>query len=324
LYQSTFTLPEEFDMTSSPAGTVASTREKAALVVASGGDIDELLTSVLAIQGWKIQRAVDNQDALSLARTKPFDLIITGRKTRGPEDLELLRLIRSARPHLRLIILTDEWTPGDIIAAMRQGAFSYFSAPFEPFALAEMVRAAMAEPCWDDGIEILSATPAWVRLAARCDLLTANRVVQFLYGFGRIPQADKDQIIPAFREILINAMEHGAHFDPSQHVEISFVRYRRAITCRVRDPGQGFPIEELRHAATGTSLEELFNEVAVREEKGLRPGGLGILMAKKLVDELIYDKKGNDVLLIKYLNLANDKSHLHDRNSEEYIYEAHK
>ena len=86
-------------MTNSSTGTVDSTPQKTALVVASGGDIDELLTSVLAIEGWNIQRAVDNQDALSLARTKPFDLIITGRKTRGPEDLELLRLVRGARPH---------------------------------------------------------------------------------------------------------------------------------------------------------------------------------------------------------------------------------
>ena len=84
-----------------------------------------------------------------------------------------------------------------------------------------MVRAAMAEPRWDDGIEILSATPSWVRLTARCDLLTADRLVQFLHGVGGIPQGDKDQVISAFREILINAMEHGAHFDPSQHVEIS-------------------------------------------------------------------------------------------------------
>jgi anti-sigma regulatory factor (Ser/Thr protein kinase)/ActR/RegA family two-component response regulator len=295
-------------MTSSSTGTVASAPQKSALVVASGDDIDELLSSALASEDWNIQRAVDNQDALALARMKLFDLIITGLKTRGPEDLELLRLIRSARPHLRLIILADEWTPGDVIAAMRQGAFSYISAPFEPSALAKMVRATMAEPCWDDGIEILSATPACVRLAARCDLLTANRVVQFLHGFGGIPQPDKDRIIAAFQEILINAMDHGAHFDPSQHVEISFVRSRGAITCRVKDPGQGFSIEELRHAATGTSLEELFNEVAVREETGLRPGGLGILMAKRLVDELIYDKKGNDVLLIKYLSLANDRS----------------
>jgi DNA-binding response OmpR family regulator len=289
-------------MTSSSSASVASAPQKTALVVSSDGDIDELLMSVLVAEGWNTQRVVDNQDALSVSREKTFDLVITGRKTRGPEDIELLRKIRSARPHLRLIILTDKWTPGDIISAMREGAFSYFVAPFEASALAEMVHAAMAEPYWDDGIEILSATPAWVRLTARCDLRTADRLVQFLQGFGGIPHADKNQVSSAFREILINAMEHGAHFDPSQHVEISFIRSRRAIACRVKDPGQGFSLEELRHAAVGSSPEDLFSHMAVREEQGLRPGGFGILLAKKLVDELIYDEKGDDVVLVKYLD----------------------
>jgi len=289
-------------MTSSSTSAVAPTPQKTALVVASGGDVDELLTNVLATEGWNIQSVVDNEDALLLARKKPFDLIITGRKTCGPEDFELLRKIRSASPHIRLIILTDEWTPGDIITAMREGAFSYFVAPFEASALAEMVRAAMAEPYWDDGIEILSATPNWVRLTARCDLLTADRLAQFLHGVGDILQADKDRVITAFREILVNAMEHGAHFNPSQHVEISFIRSRRAIACRVKDPGQGFSLEELHHAAKGNSPEDLFSHMAVREEKGLRPGGFGMLLAKKLVDELIYNEKGNEVVLVKYLD----------------------
>jgi len=278
------------------------TPQEAALVVTSGGDIDELLKSVLVAEGWNVECAVDNQDALTLARTKAFDLIITGRKTRGPEDIDFLRKIRSARPHLRLIILTDRWTPGDIIAAMREGAFSYFVAPFETSALTEMVRTAMATPYWDDGIEVLSATPDWVRLTARCDLLTADRLVQFLQGFGGIPLADKYQVISAFREILINAMEHGAHFDSSQHVEISFIRSRRAIACRVKDPGLGFSLSELRHAAVGSSPDDLFSHMAVREERGLRPGGFGMLLVKKLVDELIYNEKGNEVVLVKYLD----------------------
>src|SRR4029077_12283302 len=187
-----------------------------------------------------------------------------------------LRKIRGARPHVRLIILADKFTPGDVISAMREGAFSYFSAPFEASEVAEMVRAAMAEPCWDDGIEVLSGTPAWFSLTARCDLATANRLVQFLHGVRdpSIPEAEKDQVISAFREILINAMEHGAHFDPSQHVEISFIRARRAIACRVKDPGQGFSLEELRHAAI-SSPEDLFSHVASCEMLGLRPGGFG-------------------------------------------------
>src|SRR5258708_24508783 len=147
-------------MTTSPTNAIAPTPQKTALVVASGGDIDELLTSVLVAEGWNVQRVVDNQDALSLARTKPFDLIITGRKTCGPEDIDFLRKIRNARPHLRLIILTDQWTPGDIIEAIRQVAFSYFVAPFETSPLAGMVRAPMADPYCDDVIDILSPPPA--------------------------------------------------------------------------------------------------------------------------------------------------------------------
>jgi anti-sigma regulatory factor (Ser/Thr protein kinase) len=275
--------------------------------VASGGDIDELLTKVLSNEGWSIQRVADNQQLLELARTKRFDLIVTGRETRLAEDVELLRKIRSTRPHVRLIILTDKFTPGDVISAMREGAFSYFSAPFEACELADMVRAAMAEPCWDDGIEVLSGTPEWVTLTARCDLATADRLVQFLHGVKdpSIPETEKDQIIAAFKEILINAMEHGGNFDPSQHVEISFIRARRAIACRVKDPGQGFSLEELRHIVAGSSPEDLFRHEAVRNEQGIRPGGFGILLAKKLVDELIYNEKGNEVVLVKYLHPAN-------------------
>ena len=283
-----------------PCSNTAPAQQKTALVVASGTDIDELLASVLGSDGWSTHHAVDNQHALALATTEPFDLIVTGRKMLGPDDVEILRRIRSARAHVRLIILTDRFTPGDVIAAMREGAFSYFSAPFDAPELAEMVRAAMASPCWDDGIEVLSATPAWVRLAARCDISTADRLVQFLRGV-RDPDIPEG-IIFAFREVLLNAMEYGGNFDPSQHVEISFIRARRAVACRVKDPGRGFSLEELRHAAINRPADDLLGHLAVREAQGLRPGGFGLLLAKKLVDEIIYSEQGNEVLLVKYVD----------------------
>ena len=99
-------------------------------------------------------------------------------------------------------------------------------------------------------------------------------------------------------------MEYGGNFDPSQHVEISFIRARRVVACRVKDPGQGFSLEELRHAAINNPADDLLRHVAVREARGLRPGGFGLLLAKKLVDELIYSEQGNEVLLVKYVDPA--------------------
>src|SRR5262249_513002 len=103
-------------------------------------------------------------------------------------------------------------------------------------------------------------------------------------------------------------MEHGGNFDPSQYVEITYIRAHRAVLCRVKDPGQGFSLEELRHAAINNPVDDLFSHAAVREARGLRPGGFGLLMSNKLVDELIFSEKGNDVLLVKYLDQSASKS----------------
>src|SRR5262249_29572211 len=115
-------------------------------------------------------------------------------------------------------------------------------------------------------------------------------------------EGEKEDVIAAFQEILLNAMEHGGHFDPSQYLEVAFVRARRMMLCLVKDPGQGFSIEVIRHVTAITSPTDLFSHMSVREALGLRPGGFGVMLAKKLVDELIYNEQGNNVLLVKYLD----------------------
>jgi DNA-binding response OmpR family regulator len=275
--------------------------QKTALVVDSSPEVNAMLTRVLTAAGWDVRRAVDNKTVLSLVKDGPFDLIITGQKTCGKEDVELLREIRSIRPHVRMIILTDESAPAEVIDAVRAGAFSYFCPPYTQSGLAEMVHLAMTQSDWDDGIEIISATPTWVRLIVRCDLATADRLVQFLRAGSTLPEQEKEQVSVAFQEILLNAMEYGGHFDPSQYVEVGFVRGRRVMICHVRDPGQGFSLNEIRHAALNSPPGDLFSHIAAREEQHIRPGGFGVMLAKKLVDEVIYNENGNDVLLIKYL-----------------------
>ena len=279
-----------------------SNKSHQALVVRSGSEIDQLLSNLLQQEKLEIQFAANNAEALQLAKDRPFDLILTGERTPGKEDIELLRRLRMVRPHTRLIILTEEFIPGDVLAAIRERAFSYFSRPFSTERLGEMIRIAMTEPVWDDGIEILHGKPNWVRLCVRCDLATANRLLQFYREASDLPDAETEEVATAFREILMNAMEHGGQFDPSQHVEVSYVRTRRMVLCRVKDPGQGFSLEELEHSAIANPEEDPFKHMETREAQGKRPGGFGILMATKLVDDLIYNEKGNEVLLVKYLD----------------------
>jgi anti-sigma regulatory factor (Ser/Thr protein kinase)/ActR/RegA family two-component response regulator len=268
------------------------------------GPNDELSAQIATtLPGWNIQRAGSNLGALGMLERQPFDLIITGPDTSGAADVELLRKIRRVRPHVLLLILTNESTPSDVITSMREGAFSYFSTPFPSASLVEMIRLAGEAPCCDDGIEVISATPEWIQLVARCDRHTADRLLQFFHEIIELPESEKDSVGMAFREMLLNAIEHGAHFDPGQYVEISYLRARHAVMCRVKDPGEGFSLDEIKHAAICNPPEEPLRHQVYRDADGLRPGGFGVLMTRNLVDEMIYGERGNDVILIKYLGL---------------------
>ena len=61
-------------------------------------------------------------------------------------------------------------------------------------------------------------------------------------------------------------------------------------------------LEELAHAAVNYPIEEVAESARVREEKGMRAGGFGILTARAMVDELIYNEAQNEVLFVKYLD----------------------
>jgi anti-sigma regulatory factor (Ser/Thr protein kinase)/CheY-like chemotaxis protein len=277
-------------------------RRKAAVAVDADRQVIGVLRYALKCGEWDIVHVTDNATVLELGQNQPLDLIITGARTTGSEDVDLLHKIRRLQPHIRLIILTDESTPADVIASMREGAFSYFSKPFSNEALIEMVRMAVAEPAWDDGIEVISATPEWISVIVRCDTKTADRLVHFFHEISDLPDPEKGNVAMAFHELLLNAMEHGGKFDPEQYVEISYVRTRKMIMCRIKDPGRGFSLDEIEHAAINNPSYDPIRHALFREKQGLRPGGYGVLIAKHLVDELVYGEKGNEVLLVKYLH----------------------
>jgi len=277
---------------------------KTALVIDPNRDVSAMLPRVFDRAEWTVEQVPNNSAALDQVTKKSFDIVLTSEKTSGVEDVELLRKIRAMRPHTRMIIFAPRATPKPVIAAMREHAFSYFTLPFSASGVAEMVRNAMETECWDEGIELVSATPEWIRLFARCDLRTADRLVQFVHEIGAdLPDAERNAVETSFREMLLNAIEHGGRFNRNEYVEISYIRTRRAVACRIRDPGQGFTLQEIPHAAVSNPPEDPFRHLELRESQGLRPGGYGVLLAKEMVDELLYNEKGNEVVLIKYVDV---------------------
>ena len=275
---------------------------KSLLVVNANADVAALVSKI-ADRQWNVEYVPTNEAALALAQDRQFEVVLTSETTCADEDLDLLCRIRLLHPHTRVIILAPDAAPSSVTAAMRENAFSYFTAPFALEHLQDMLQHALEATSWNEGIELKSATPSWIRLFARCDYTTADRLVQFVNEIGEeLALEDKTNLSAAFREMLLNAMEHGGHFDPGESVEISYLRSKRAVSCRIRDPGEGFSLGEIPHSAVSNPPGDPCAHIELRESEGLRPGGFGILLARQFVDELIYSEKGNEVVLIKYLD----------------------
>jgi anti-sigma regulatory factor (Ser/Thr protein kinase) len=106
----------------------------------------------------------------------------------------------------------------------------------------------------------------------------------------------------AFRELLLNAVEWGGQLDPSRTVRIACLRAKRMVMYRIADPGSGFNIDDLPHAAIGQPPDDPIAHMHVREAKGLRPGGFGLMTVRASVDELLYNEQRNEVVFVKYLD----------------------
>jgi DNA-binding NarL/FixJ family response regulator len=275
------------------------------LVIGDHHHVSRKIGDALSAADFPMEYSLGNADALQRLRARSFGVVITNPDSAVDEDLALLEEMRAIRPGVKCIVLAQKSAPDEVIAALRARVFACFMPPFDTEEIVNLTRSAASDSQWRDDIQILSARPGWVSVRVNCRMITAERLLTFAKELSsKLPEDTRQEMMYALREILINAMEHGAAFNPEQVVEVTAVRTARAMVFYVRDPGAGFRRELTSHVATGDETHDSTAHIERREEEGIRAGGYGLLLAGGTVDELIYSEIGNEVLLIKYVDLG--------------------
>jgi anti-sigma regulatory factor (Ser/Thr protein kinase) len=283
----------------------ASEHKMSRVLVIGSTQVSHEIGSELCAANFPMEYSAGNADALQRLRMRAFGVVVTCPDSTIEEDLSLLEEMRTIRPGVKCIVLARESTPDQVIAALRARVFACFTPPFDSGEIAHLACSAASDSQWRDDIQVLSAKPGWVSVRVNCRLITADRLLTFAKELStQLPADIRQEMMDALREILLNAMEHGAAFNPEQVVEVTGVRTRRSLVFYVRDPGSGFRRESVTHAAIANPLDDPAAHIMQREQAGMRPGGFGLLLAAGTVDELIYSEIGNEVLLIKYLDSA--------------------
>jgi DNA-binding response OmpR family regulator len=259
------------------------------------------LCRLLERSGFAVKSAADGIAALRLIEQERFDLLLVDVWLPRMNGLELLsHLPKGYEP--KVLVVTGDDTPETLLGALRENAFQFLTKPFDPKHLVRLIKDALESPQAAGKIQVLSADPHFVELRFPCDRQTTLRIQDYLRQLeSDLPPKVREAVEMAFHELLMNAVEWGGHMNPDSKVQITFLRTEKLLLYRIADPGPGFKPTELKHAAVGNDPDNPCAHTEVRQEKGMRPGGFGILMAKSLVDELVYNEAHNEVVLLKYL-----------------------
>jgi two-component system response regulator FlrC len=126
------------------------------LIVEDDRDLREALCDTLALAGYEPLSVADGLAALAALEKRRVGLVVTDVQMHPMDGHTLLREIKAAYPYVPVLLMTAYGMIDKAVEAMRAGACSYLTKPFEPDRLlAEVARYMLsAQPV--DGSEMIA------------------------------------------------------------------------------------------------------------------------------------------------------------------------
>ena len=271
------------------------------LIIDPDLSFNQLLCGMLQRDDRSVAAAGGRAEAEEFLRQTAYDVVLVGPGRDGLDDLKVARRVRTLQPEARVILVGNS-NPVSVVQAMRARVFGYCHNPPTAGPLNDIVQQAIDATGWQNDILVLSGLPEWITLDVRCKMEAGDRTAHFVREtLCDLPLGVRDDITSAFRELLLNGIEHGGKYDAKKRVRVGIMRTAKSLIVQFQDPGKGFSMNKLPHAAISNPADSPIRHVEVRAEAGQRPGGFGILMTRNLVDELLYNERGNGVMFVKYL-----------------------
>ncbi len=214
---------------------------------------------------------------------------------------ELLRRAKSVDPTLPVIVITAYKTNDNVLRCLEHGACDYITKPFDVRELIEAVERACVrsrEYEAEGGVRIEHGASDWIELTAPSDYEYVERFRRFaevLYGTG-LTDEEKEDVRVAVDEIGQNAVEWGNREDRSKTIRLQYRMLPDRLVFRIEDEGKGFDVDAL----SDPSRDPLAH-IMERMSEGKRMGGYGIFMTKNVMDDVVFNERGNVVIMTKRL-----------------------
>ena len=113
------------------------------LVAEDKSAMQEMLSATLTNEGYEVDIAASGSDAISKAKTKRYDLVLTDLKLPGADGIKVLSEVKDIDPDTSVIVMTAYGTVETAVEAMKVGAFDFITKPFDTDRLSLLIKRAL-------------------------------------------------------------------------------------------------------------------------------------------------------------------------------------
>jgi len=265
---------------------------------------------------WHIAYANDGKEALERVSEELPDLILTDLQMPEMNGLELVQEIKQNYPLIPTVLMTAQGSEQIAVDALEAGAASY--VPKSQLAvdlcdtLESVVAAAGDRRTQHDLMQRMRSLECSFVLSNDPAMLTSlvSYVQTLLNDMGLLEEAERLRVGVALEEALLNASYHGnlevsSELRETDHAAYYNLARERSVTSpygdrqiyvhahlsptelryTIRDEGPGFDPSNLPDPTDPANLE--------------RPCGRGLLLMRTFMDDITYNDRGNEVLMVK-------------------------
>jgi DNA-binding response OmpR family regulator len=204
----------------------------------------------LEAEGFTVAAALDGIEGERLALSGDFEAIVLDLMLPGRPGLEVLEVVRRAKPTLPVIVLTARGEIEDRVAGLDAGAVDYLVKPFSLTELVARVRAHLRVVA-EASASTLRGEDIEVNLLTRKAYRAGRPLVLSTTEFELLVHLLRHQGQVLSREQILSAV-WGYEHDPATNVVDVYVGYLRRKLGRPGDPAPIFTVRSVGYRLGST------------------------------------------------------------------------
>ncbi len=113
------------------------------LIIDDEAAIRESLETLLSLEGYAVEMALDGEEGLDRIEQNSYDLVLLDLALPGKNGLEVLQILRESQPALPVIMITAYGKVDNVVDAIRTGAQNFVQKPWDNEKLLADIRSAI-------------------------------------------------------------------------------------------------------------------------------------------------------------------------------------